>query len=192
MPKIIQSKSGFWLIAFSLCFISLILFNTIDSPANPTKTQKLAKAPEKDGDNAEKPAVPETYQVEIRTLGVDTNPGAQIRPHCLGLKLHCGQNIQRIELRGFPVKKTFTWSPGKCEDVIIYLGIGKMTLKKVYSGPSGFAKFLSAFSTSRRLFRIDEFDEFDSKALKRLGIEFITIRYGFSGDIQQIIQYSDS
>ncbi len=148
---------------------------------------------EKDGykDNAGKSAVLETYQVKIGILPLDTNPGAQLRPHSHLLELHCGRNIQRLEALSYPVRKTFTWSPGECGDVIICLGIGNMTLKKVYSGPSGFAKFLSAFSTGRRLFRIDDFDEFDSKALKRIGIESITIKYLFSGDRQQIIQYSN-
>ena len=133
---------------------------------------------------------PRTYALEIRALPRDVNPGASIRPHVDILELNCGKDTQRLVNLSFPVRKTFIWSPDKCEDVTVSIEVGTVTIRKVYSGPSGFPDFVKAFSNGYHIFRAEDFTKYNADALEHYGIDFFLIRYRLIGDIEPVMKFS--
>ena len=120
------------------------------------------------------------YTVSIKGLPTDTNQKAQIRPHATRLELQCPDKIQKLINFHYPVKKTFSWSPESCGDVIFQIEVGDLVLTKKYTGYRAFSKFLKDFADGQRTFYSKEFPEHQA-ALKRLGIRYIKVNYQFKG-----------
>ena len=131
------------------------------------------------GASAAKPVASE-YRVNIKAYPTDANKSAAIKPHSTTLELQCGDEKNRLLNLHYPVRKTFKWSPSECGDVTFRIEIRNLKLTKVYSGYQGFPRFLQDFKTGQRTFRPKDFPDQEA-ALKRMGIQYITPRYQFSG-----------
>ena len=79
-----------------------------------------------------------------------------------------------------PVTQVFRWAPDTCEDVILEIDVGAVTLTKKYAGDGAFRAFLQDFHAGYRVFRPKDFPGRE-EALKAMGIESIVVRYGFKG-----------
>jgi type VI secretion system protein ImpL len=133
------------------------------------------------GARASKPVL-ENYTVNIKAYPTSANKGAQIMPHATHLELQCSGGNQQLENFNFPVATEFNWSPQQCGDVHFSIDVGNLSLTKAYLGSQGFPMFLKDFETGQRVFFADEFPN-EAPALKRMGIQFITVRYGLSGHL---------
>ncbi|MFC1577649.1 hypothetical protein ACFL36_01430 [Thermodesulfobacteriota bacterium] len=131
----------------------------------------------------------EIYKVNIVGYPTSVNSEAKVQPNQLIVKLDCGENVQQLINLNFPVEKTFIWSPKLCEDVIVSIAVGNLTLEKSFSGPFGFPEFLREFTEGHRTYRRYEFNETEKEGLKSLGIEFLTVHFLFKGDTQKVIEY---
>jgi type VI secretion system protein ImpL len=131
------------------------------------------------GSQAARP-VRSSYNVTLRGLPTGTNPEAQIQPHATVMELQCAGGTTRMENLNFPVSQAFVWSPQNCGDVTFLIRVGNDVLTKTYSGPYAFAAFLSDFQTGQRLFKREEFPQQEA-SLRRMGIQFIRVRYQIEG-----------
>jgi type VI secretion system protein ImpL len=126
-------------------------------------------------------AAKQSYAVTIRGLPTDANPEAQTRPQATRLELQCQAGPQSLVNLNYPISKTFTWASDTCSDVQLQIDVGKLTLKKRYTGEQAFPEFLQDFRGGNRTFLPNEFPA-ESDALARLGIKFIRVNYQFGGD----------
>ena len=124
--------------------------------------------------------IKQSYKVRITALPVDTNKEASVKPHATHLKIQCADKTKRIDNYQFPVRKTITWSPASCGDVILEIDVANLKLVKKYTGYNAFAKFLMDFRYGQKTFKPSEFPEQEA-ALKRLGIRFIRVKYQLKG-----------
>ncbi|MCP3941330.1 MAG: hypothetical protein GY710_07590 [Desulfobacteraceae bacterium] len=120
------------------------------------------------------------YVVKFDGLPTESNPSARIFPHLTKLELECDGGIQSMKNYNFPRSRTFTWQPGECGTVNLYIYVGDLKLKKTYTGYYAFAKFLNDFKRGYKTFYRDDFPE-ASNDLKRVGIEFIKVKYRITG-----------
>ena len=126
-------------------------------------------------------AAKQSYTVTIRGLPTDANPEAQTRPQATRLDLACQAGPQSLVNLNYPVSKPFSWSSDTCGDVALQIEVGKLTLRKKYTGEQAFPEFLQDFRGGSRTFLPTEFPG-EGEALARLGIKFIRVNYQFSGD----------
>jgi type VI secretion system protein ImpL len=126
-------------------------------------------------------AVKAQYKVTIKGLPTDANKGASLRPQATHLELQCGDTTQKLDNYQYPVRKTFTWSPDSCGDVLFRIEVGNIELVKRYTGSYAFPKFLLDFKTGQRVFRRQEFPEHEAD-LKRVGVEYIKANFRFQGN----------
>jgi type VI secretion system protein ImpL len=96
------------------------------------------------------------------------------------LELQCSNETIEMSNHNFPVRKKFIWSPKSCEDVTFKILVGDVELIKKYSGPMGFASFLSDFEKGSRTFYPKEFPDEKTK-LGIMGIRYITVKYRIKG-----------
>lgn len=127
--------------------------------------------------------------VTITGLPTDVNPEAKLKPHSTKLEIQCANGAQTLVNMNYPVKKTFTWTPDGCADVLFQIEVGDLILRKTYGGSAAFADFLKDFRGGKRTFQIGEFPS-QKSALEVLGIKTITVNYHFSGESQQVIGQS--
>jgi len=120
------------------------------------------------------------YDVTIKALPTGSKPDAATKPHETRLTLECQEGEQCMTNVNIPASQVFTWSPGTCEDVILEIDVGDVTLTKTYTGDGAFRTFLKDFQAGHRVFRPKDFPG-RTEALKTMGIESITVRYGFKG-----------
>ena len=120
------------------------------------------------------------YKVSIETKPTSANPKARVQPHAARLELKCAGSTQSLVNLQFRRSKTFDWSPDRCEDAVLRIEVGDLTLIKTYRGYLGFANFLHDFKSGRRTFYSSEFSKQQS-ALRVLGIKHINVEYRFSG-----------
>ena len=125
-------------------------------------------------------ATKQNYNVVIKGVPTDANPGARL-PHHTRLELQCGGNVQTIDNWNTTVSKTFTWSPETCGDVLLQIEVGDVVLTKKYIGNQAFSEFLQDFKGGRRTFSPNEFPG-EKAALDKLGIKYIRVNYQFMGD----------
>ena len=124
--------------------------------------------------------VKSSYAVTIKGLPTDANSKARIRPHATRLELQCADKTQSLINRNYPIQKTFIWSPQNCGEVIFQIEIGNLVLARKYMGHLRFAQFLQDFSTGTHTFYPSDFPD-KAGALKRLGIEYINVKYELTG-----------
>jgi len=130
------------------------------------------------------------YLVPIRGFPGEANPGARSLPQRTILQLHCGANIQALEIFSYPKgPQNFQWTPQSCSDVTFQVDIGDLALKKKYSGPNAFPEFLQDFQGGLRTFYSHEFLG-EKTALERMGIQYIRIRYEIGGDQQSVRRFT--
>lgn len=120
------------------------------------------------------------YSVSIQGLPTDTNKGAQLKAHATRLEMHCAKETQTLVNLNYPVSKTFDWSAQDCGDVLFKIEVGKLVLTKKYTGYQAFPEFLKDFRNGLHTFYPGSFPR-EEAALKRLGIESITVKYRFKG-----------
>ncbi len=125
--------------------------------------------------------VQDNYTVTIRGLPTDVNDKAKIRPHETILELQCGSEVQTMKNLNYPVRATFNWAPGGCGDVTLKILVGSYTLEKKYTDYPQFSKFLRHFSSGSVSFSPSDFPEHQAD-LRRLDIQFIVVRYQFTGN----------
>ena len=154
----------------SLTILTLSFFFVATGYSGNTGNQKNEKKPDA-----------ESYEVEIRFLPIDVNQDALIRPHCLALEIHDENGTQKQMSLSYPVRKTFVWSPatGKC--VVLKIEIGNLKLEKKYLGRLGFPEFLKDFNEGSCVFKAEEFQPEESKALKDYGVEYIQVNFIIRG-----------
>jgi len=130
------------------------------------------------------------YLLPIRGFPGEANPGARSLPQRTLLQLHCGPNVQALEIFSYPKPpQNFQWTPQTCSDVIFQVDIGDLALKKKYSGPNAFPEFLQDFQGGLRTFYPHEFPG-EKNALERMGIQYIRIRYEIAGDQQSVRRFT--
>jgi type VI secretion system protein ImpL len=132
----------------------------------------------------------ESYSVTITGLPTSANPNALAQPHAVNLKLPCATETQQVINRNYPVKKTITWSPQNCGDILFEIEISNLVCTRRYTGPMAFAKFLGDFARGEHVFQAEDFPE-QALALKNLNVKFIQVKYEFSGH-QPILELSRS
>jgi type VI secretion system protein ImpL len=120
------------------------------------------------------------YRVNIHTKPTSANSTARVQPHATRLELKCVGSTQTLVNRNFPVSKTLDWSSENCEDVVLRIDVGDLTLIKKYGGHLGFPNFLHDFKGGKRTFFSREFPQHAS-ALRQLGIKYINVEYRFRG-----------
>ena len=123
----------------------------------------------------------QTYTVGIKGLPTDANPDAKLKPHSTKLELQCAAGPQNLNNLNYPVRKTFSWSPETCRDVLFQIEVGDVVLTKKYIGDQAFPEFLQDFKGGQRTFYPNEFPG-EKVFLERLGIKYIRASYQFSGD----------
>jgi hypothetical protein len=126
-----------------------------------------------------------TYNVNIQTFPISTNDEIKIAPFGISLELHCGNNVQGISGRGYPIEKSFLWSPTDCGKAYLSIYVGERILKKTYAS---FPEFLRAFSDRHKLYA-NEFSPDELKFLKHNLIEYFEIHFGFSGDAKTVMRF---
>ncbi len=134
--------------------------------------------------------VKDNYFVSIRGLPTDVNSSASIKPHATRLEVQCADKTFHLANFHFPIQKTINWSPKTCGDVVFQIEVGDLILTKNYSGNYAFAAFLNDFSKGYRVFFPGEFPG-KARALKRLGIKYIKVKYRFSGNKPVLKLHSD-
>lgn len=120
-----------------------------------------------------------SYGVTIKGLPTGANPGARL-PELTSLELQCGNEVQSLLNRNYPIAKSFNWSSENCGDVVFKIKVGRVVLARRYTGYLAFPKFLNDFRKGRRRFYVDEFPE-QKPTLKRMGIKYITVTYQLRG-----------
>lgn len=130
------------------------------------------------GIKAAKP-VKGNYSVIIKAFPTGANEGA-VKPQETSLELECESETTTLINLNYPMRKTFNWSPQTCGDVIFKIKIEDIVLTKKYTGYQAFPKFLQDFGNGQRTFYPGEFPA-EKSALKRIGIQFITVKYEFQG-----------
>ncbi len=123
----------------------------------------------------------ESYQVTIDGMPTDINEEAKVLPHQTLLQLECVSGSQTLKNQNYPVSKAFTWTPKACGDVTLQIYVGNIILTKKYTGHMAFAKFLSDFSKGSHTFYRRDFEKDKSEALRRLGVETVTVKYKLQG-----------
>ncbi len=121
-----------------------------------------------------------SYKVNIQTKPTSANSKARVQPHATRLEVKCVGSTQSLVNLQFRRSKTFDWSPDSCEDVVLRIEVGDLTLMKKYSGYLGFPNFLHDFKGGKRTFFSREFPQ-QASALRGLGIKYINVEYRFSG-----------
>ena len=130
----------------------------------------------------------ENYTVSIKGFPTDSNNDAEFKPHETRLELKCAGNTRSLVNIQFPVEETFEWMPGSCDDVILQIKAGDISLMKRYEGTHGFIKFLQDFSGGTRTFYPQEFPGKES-ALERMRIKYIKVNYQFIGSQELVTWY---
>lgn len=125
-------------------------------------------------------SVKSEYEVRLSGRPSDVNPTRKIPPHKTQLELKCAQGNQTLTYLNYPVSKRFVWDPQACGDVTLKIFVGDVVLEKKYSGFRPFAQFLKDFSNGEHTFHPSDFIE-NERDLKRLGIEYIRVKYTISG-----------
>jgi type VI secretion system protein ImpL len=122
-----------------------------------------------------------SYTIQVKAMPTAANPQARMQPQSTRLELQCGGSAQSLVNFNYPVSKSFQWSPDTCGDVLLQIEVGDVILKKKYTGYQAFPEFLKDFKGGIRTFFAKEFPE-EKAALDRLGIQYIRLKYEFSGD----------
>lgn len=122
------------------------------------------------------------YVVGIKALPTAANAQAKVQPQSTKLELLCGGTTQTLINYNYPVSKNFQWSPDTCSDVLLQIEVGDVVLKKKYTGYQAFPEFLQDFKGGIRTFFANEFPA-EKAALDRLGVQFIRVKYEFSGEL---------
>jgi len=122
-----------------------------------------------------------SYSLTIKGLPTAANPQARMQPQSTRLELQCTSGTQSLVNFNYPVSKTFQWSPDTCGDVLFQIEVGNIILKKKFTGFQAFPEFLQDFRGGHRVFTPKEFPG-EKAALENLGIQYIKVRYEFSGD----------
>ncbi|MBI5016525.1 MAG: hypothetical protein HZB55_13680 [Deltaproteobacteria bacterium] len=128
------------------------------------------------------PPPPTPTRIQISALPTDANPEATARPQMTRLLLQCSSGGQELVNQNYPVSRAFNWSAQDCADVTLEIGVGNVTLKKWYSGPDGFPRFLDDFRGGRRVFRASEFPD-QRASLAQLRVETISVSYVIRGSL---------
>jgi len=125
-------------------------------------------------------AINGSYRLNISALPTDVNVEASVKPHETGLTVHCLNGNQGLLNQNYPVSRHFVWAPRDCGNVEIEIKIGKLTLRKLYTGYRAFIRFLDDFHTGKKIFNIDEFPG-QRRALEAYFVRSITVSYDISG-----------
>ncbi len=121
-----------------------------------------------------------TYNVTVQAEPTGSNKEAKISPHKTIIELHCDKGTTQLVNLNYPVSKTFTYSPQKCNDVVLTVNLGNLVLTKSYTGYLAFPRFIKDFENRGRKFFPEEFPEQES-ALRRMGVEYIAMEFEFKG-----------
>ncbi|MGD9947340.1 MAG: type VI secretion protein IcmF/TssM N-terminal domain-containing protein [Desulfobulbus sp.] len=122
----------------------------------------------------------ESYVVKIKTYPIDINKEATRKPEAVLLQLACGDALQSLNNMNFPVQKFFKWNPKNCDETMLHIKFGSLTLERKYFGGLSFISFLSDFKNGERTFTPDDFPGSEN-ALKAMHVQKIRIKYGFDG-----------
>ena len=125
-------------------------------------------------------AINGSYSLNIATLPTDVNVEASVKPHETRLTVYCLNGDQGLLNQNYPVSRLFVWAPRDCGNVEILIKIGKIKLRKLYTGYRAFIRFLDDFHTGRKVFDIGEFPG-QRRALEAYSVRSITVSYNISG-----------
>lgn len=125
-------------------------------------------------------SVREEYKVRIKALPTESNPNAQLIPDMTRIELSCAAGVQSLTNRNYPIKQDFVWSQNTCGDAVLWIHVGDLKLSRRYTGFKPFARLLKDFRKGQRTFYRDDFPKY-SNDLKRIGVEYIKVKYKISG-----------
>ncbi|MGM0417338.1 MAG: type VI secretion protein IcmF/TssM N-terminal domain-containing protein [Thermodesulfobacteriota bacterium] len=139
---------------------------------------------------SEKPLdIKSKYSIDLKTLPLDTNQDAQIKPYGCILNLACSDKKYVLENYNYFYEKTFTWSPDNCSDTSITILFKNFSIEKVYKGITGFPEFLKDFSGGIKTFTPKDFPK-NYKYLEAKNIKEINISYDIKNG-EEIIKLLD-
>ena len=116
------------------------------------------------------------YTVNINTVPITVNDGANVKPYGVILSLQCSDGEQVLKNFNYQNKLAFNWTADKCGDTTLSIVFPNLTLSKVYAGKAGFPKFLADFKTGSHQFKSNEFAQAD--ILKsEYQINWINVKY---------------
>ncbi len=121
------------------------------------------------------------YTVTFETTPIEVNEGAKIEPLYATFSLKCAKKNYSLENDNFPRTMTIDWTPDKCGDVTLQIGLPSLELKKVWSGRLALAHFLESFQAGFYHFTEKDFPE-QQGYLSSQSISYISIGYNISGD----------
>ncbi|MEN6617140.1 MAG: type VI secretion protein IcmF/TssM N-terminal domain-containing protein [Syntrophorhabdus sp.] len=116
------------------------------------------------------------HTVTITTVPIDVNQDATLKPQGNILSLQCSDGTALLQNYNYPTSKSFVWSPENCADTTLKIKFPDFTLTKAYKGRTGFATFLTEFSSGAKTFKISDFPE-NKAGLMKAGIKWIKVRY---------------
>jgi type VI secretion system protein ImpL len=125
------------------------------------------------------------YYVDIKTLPLDINKDASIKPYGAILRLNCTENKSVLENYNYPDDFQFKWSPASCGDTELEIKFKNFSLIKKYIGNLGFAEFLNDFKDGVKVFEPKDF-EADQKMLESFKIKKIIVSYNIKNSIEVI------
>lgn len=120
------------------------------------------------------------YRVHIEALPTGTNSGAKFTPHLTRLVLQCGSETQELLNFNQGVSANFRWNPVECQDVLLEIYVGDISLKRRYKGKNAFPRFLNDFQKGAMILRSQDFPA-KTRWLESYGISSIIVRYHFQG-----------
>ena len=120
------------------------------------------------------------FPVVLKALPTDVNEQTLSRPYLTRLTLECAQKTYVLNNFNLPVRSSWKWSPLVCGKTTLAIRIGKLTVKRSYPGPNGFAHFLEAFYQGTLKLTPQDFP-LDKDALVNLRISHIDVRFHFQG-----------
>ncbi len=120
------------------------------------------------------------FTVSISALRTGTNQSAQILPYATFFDLHCAEVVQTLANYNYSTSREFEWALSSCGDVTLRIDVGEYNLRKQYTGPKGFPKFLADFRDGHRVFTVAEFPEFESQ-LRNERVTAIDVNYDIRG-----------
>ncbi|WP_306548287.1 type VI secretion protein IcmF/TssM N-terminal domain-containing protein [Desulfobulbus sp.] len=122
----------------------------------------------------------ENYTVKIKAYPIHVNQEATQKPQSVVLTLACGDELQSLNNMNYSVQKFFKWNFKNCDETVLNIKFGALTLERKYSGGLSFINFLSDFQNGERNFSPDDFPKHESD-LRAMNVRQIRIHYLFEG-----------
>lgn len=133
----------------------------------------------------------DNYTVKIKSYPTYINREATQKPQSVLLTLTCGNDTQSLNNMNYPVNKSFKWNLKNCNNTVLNIKFGSLTLERKYGGERSFINFLSDFRNGEHNFTTADFPEHENE-LRDMQVQQIKVRYFFEGqnDLLNLTEYA--